>query len=311
MPRVHALLSPTGTQSHEVALRALAARQEAVVSLRQLEEHGVSARAVRGRVAAGTLFRIHRGVYALLPTLSRRGQFFAAVLACGDGAALSHLSAAAEHKLRKHDYGPVHVTVPRSGARSRPGLVVHVSAWIPTETIGGLAVTTPERTLTDLADLLTPTQLQLAASTAERLGLFDRRQHTPAPGRRAITKHRHVFTRSANERTFVRLCRGLPPMTMNVPLGRWEADALFAEYGLVVEIDAWHTHGNPHAFETDRLKDAFFGDLGLQVRRITDRRLHEHGREVVAAVRRALASCTYVPGRDASAWTLAAVAFAP
>ncbi len=254
----------------------IAGRQELTLSLPQLKECGLSARAVQHRVEAKRLFRIYRGVYALVPTLTRRGQFFAAVLACGEGAVLSHLSAAAEHKIRRHDYGPVHVTVPRTGARSRPGIIVHVGRDIPSELIDGLQVTTAARTLTDLADILTPAQLQLATSTAERLNLVDRASLVTPPGRRAVTKGRHVFTRSENERAFLRLCRrhGLPMPEMNVPFGRWEIDALFRAQRLAVEIDAWHTHGNPRTFETDRLKDADLGDAGIRVRRVTDTRLH-------------------------------------
>lgn len=273
----------------------VAARQELTLSWPQLRDCGLSARAVQHRVEAKRLFRIHRSVYALVPTLTRRGQFFAAVLACGDGAVLSHLSAGAEHKIRKHDYGPVHVTVPRTGARSRKGIVVHVSRDIPSQLIDGLRVTTPARTLTDLADLLTPTQLQLTTSTAERLGLFDRAQHATAPGRRAVTKDRHVFTRSENERAFLRLCRrhGLPTPETNVLVGPWEIDALFRAQRVAVEIDAWHTHGNPRSFETDRLKDTYLDEHGIRVRRVTDTRLHGDPDAVATVVRRALGAVAW------------------
>jgi very-short-patch-repair endonuclease len=306
MPEPHALPALTGPQSHEVDARIarIAARQEFVVSMPQLAEAGLMPRAARKRVAAGRLWRIHRGVYATVPKLSRRGHFFAAVLACGDGAVLSHQSAAHEHKIRKHEYGPVHVTVPRTGARSRGGIVVHVSAHVPSQLIDGLRVTTSARTLTDLADTLTPTQLQLATSTAERLNLVDRAQLRPEPGRRSPVNGRHVFTRSENERAFLRLCRtrDLPLPETNIGIGRWEVDALWPEYGLAVEIDAWHTHGNPHTFETDRRKDEFCDEIGLKVRRVTDVRLHEDPDGVSATLRRALSACRFVPGRTLAEW---------
>ena len=79
----------------ERAIQELAARQHRVVSLAQLMALGLSASAVRSRVAAGKLRRLHRGVYAVgLAPLSLKAIYMAAVLACGPKAVLSHRSAA-------------------------------------------------------------------------------------------------------------------------------------------------------------------------------------------------------------------------
>ena len=59
----------------------MAGRQHGVVALPQLRELGLSATAVRSRVAAGRLHRIHRGVFAVgTPALSAEGRWLAAVL---------------------------------------------------------------------------------------------------------------------------------------------------------------------------------------------------------------------------------------
>jgi len=82
------------------AIVALAARQHGVVSLAQLLALGLSERAVHARIAAGRLHRIHQGVYAVgRPDVTIMGKWMAAVLACGDGALLSHQSAATLHGL--------------------------------------------------------------------------------------------------------------------------------------------------------------------------------------------------------------------
>jgi hypothetical protein len=60
----------------------LAGRQWGVVSLAQLRAAGLSYDAVRSRVRAGRLHRLHHGVYAVGHTVLRReGRWLAAVLA--------------------------------------------------------------------------------------------------------------------------------------------------------------------------------------------------------------------------------------
>jgi predicted transcriptional regulator of viral defense system len=63
---------------------AKSARQHGVISIGQLREAGLSDDAVMGRVRAGRLHRLHRGVYAVgHPGLSRERCWMAAVMACG------------------------------------------------------------------------------------------------------------------------------------------------------------------------------------------------------------------------------------
>ena len=79
----------------DARLAELAERQHGVVSHAQLLELGLGKSAIGDWAKRGRLHRVHRGVYAVrYPTLTRNGHFMAAVLACGDQAALSHFSAA-------------------------------------------------------------------------------------------------------------------------------------------------------------------------------------------------------------------------
>lgn len=74
----------------------LAGRQHGIVARRQLLALGFDARAIEHRVARGRLHPAMRGVYAVgWPQLTVKRRWMAAVLACGDGAVLSHRSAAA------------------------------------------------------------------------------------------------------------------------------------------------------------------------------------------------------------------------
>ena len=80
----------------EVKLARIAVRQHGVVTVAQLRDAGFDKHAVSRRVKAGRLFILHRGIYAVgYPGASEETRWMAAVLACGNGAALSHRSAAA------------------------------------------------------------------------------------------------------------------------------------------------------------------------------------------------------------------------
>src|ERR671929_1908792 len=92
---------------------ALARRQHAAVSREQLLALGFTAEAIRHRIREGRLHPRGRGVYAVgRPELTRYGEWMAAVLECGEGAVLSHASAAALWEIRPDTKGPIEVTIP-------------------------------------------------------------------------------------------------------------------------------------------------------------------------------------------------------
>jgi predicted transcriptional regulator of viral defense system len=111
----------------DVRLSEIAFRQHGVVTLGQLEEVGLSRYAVAKRAQRGRLHRIHQGVYAVGHSgLNLHGRFMAAILACGEGAVLSHGSAAVLWGLLKPLDGPVHVSVPTTcGRKKRRGIHLH------------------------------------------------------------------------------------------------------------------------------------------------------------------------------------------
>jgi hypothetical protein len=153
-------------------LAELARRQHGVVSHGQLVELGLGTSAIGDWAKRGRLHRVHRGVYAMrYPTLTRNGRFMAAVLACGEKAALSHFSAAVLWGMLNDRGGTIHVTA--DGRRRRPGLVVHEAALGDEETRrrAGIPVTTPARTLIDLADVAPRRTLERAIDEAEYLRL--------------------------------------------------------------------------------------------------------------------------------------------
>ena len=101
---------------------------------------------------------MHRGIYAVgRPTLTLHGRFIAAVLSCGPGAALSHVAAGVLLGVLDERGARIDVTVPRGGQRRRRGaVIIHRAALTERDvtTKHGIPVTTPARTLIDLADVL-------------------------------------------------------------------------------------------------------------------------------------------------------------
>jgi len=155
----------------------LAVPQHGVVARRQLTVAGVTASAIRHRVAAKRLHVVHPGVYAVgHPLLSLNARYMAAVLACGDDAVLSHRDAAALLELLPVGSGAIEVTTPRAGVRRIHGIVAHRTRRLPTaETTlrDGIPCTTVARTLVDLAGCITPRRLRRALEQSLMLRTLD------------------------------------------------------------------------------------------------------------------------------------------
>jgi predicted transcriptional regulator of viral defense system len=173
----------------DTRLADLASRQHGVVHRRQLLALGVGAAGVGRRVRAGRLHPVHRGVYGVGPRdLGREGRWLAAVLACGEGAVLSHGTAAALWGLRGARGPVIDVSVPTRGGRVAPAGVrlhrVRTLGRADTHRLGALPVTTPERTLEDLAAGLAPAEFARAVEEAAARGLLTRPPRTTTSGER-------------------------------------------------------------------------------------------------------------------------------
>jgi predicted transcriptional regulator of viral defense system len=293
----------------DVRIRDLAERQHGVVSLAQLMFLGLSARAVRDRVAAGRLTRIHRGVYAVgHGRLTLRGHWMAAVLACGPKAVLSHRSAAALHGIRPDNRPKTDVTVPSPSARSRRGIDVHRSPTLEPQdlmTIDGIPATSVARTLLDIAEQVDMQGLERAVSQADVLRIFDLRAVeealSRAAGRHGAGALRRVLAAYAGptlterglEERFLAICRraSVPGPEVNVWLNLGEAvpykaDFLWRAERLIVETDGWGTHGTRRAFEEDRRRDRRLKLAGWDVIRFTSRDVEDEPDEVTTTLGR-------------------------
>lgn len=295
----------------------LAAQQHAVFSLAQLVALGITASAVRKRTATGRLYRVHRGVYSLVPPrlLTRRGRYMAAVLACGPGAVLSHRSAAALHELRATDRSRIDVTVPGSSRRRKvEGVEIHHSRTLTAAditTVDGIPCTTIARTLLDLAGVVGQRAAERAVEQAEVLELLngaelddqlERNRHSHAARRLgAVLSERDAGaapTESELEERFLAVCRaaGIPPPERQVYITPGDGDpAIRVDFAwrarrLVVETDGGRYHRIHRAFESDRRKDQRLILAGWRVVRVTWRQLRDHPDQVVRVVVSLLAS---------------------
>ena len=116
---------------------------------------GVGAKAIAHRIDVGRLHPVHRGVYTVRHrVLGILGQWLAAVSACGEGAALSHRSAAAAWKIQPlGDALPIDLIVAGGAGHKRRGIVAHRDRLHRRDVtaLGAIPLTTPSRTLVDVA----------------------------------------------------------------------------------------------------------------------------------------------------------------
>jgi predicted transcriptional regulator of viral defense system len=270
----------------------LAERQFGVVSLAQLRALGFGPRAVQQRASAGRLRRLHRAVYAVgHGVLRREGRRLAAVLACGEGAVLSHRSAVAQWGLLATQAAVIDVTAPR-GRHGAQGIRLHRSRSLDardTTTHEGIPITEVPRTLLDLAATVPPHHLERALAQAQRLQLYDHRAITDliasSNGHRgtgaladATSREDPKWTRSELEAWFLSLVReaGLPEPLVNESLTAPDhpplvpdSDFYWPTHHLIVELDGWDTHRTRAAFEQDRRRDAALTAAGWRVVRFT------------------------------------------
>lgn len=223
----------------------------------------------------------------------------AAVLACGDGAVLSHHSAAALWKLLKPISGPIHVSIPTTNGRAtQRGIHLHrcpslstprkpsPSPSYPAEEGGRgrrlltthrhrIPVTTIRRTVEDLDGTVAPYLLRGAKRQAELKNV----RFKDAEGRRA---------RSDLEEDFYALLVDyfphLPLPETNVKLGRWEVDFLWRSHMLVVETDSFLYHRGSVSFETDYARDLDLRSAGYTVLRFNETQIEEEPARVAALV---------------------------
>lgn len=257
-----------------------------MVARRQLLAMGFTADAIKHRLAAGKLHPVRTGVYAVgRPQLTRFGRWMAAVLACGDGAVLSHSSAAALWRIGPERNARIDVSLPSLSRRRVPGIRIHRRPSLRESDCTkehGIPVTSPVQTLIDNALLLDKRGLERMVNEADKYDLAHppglRRELATRPGepgvkplRTLLDRRTFRLTREELERRFLPLARraGLPvPLTKQWVNG-FEVDFYWPQLGFLVETDGLRYHRTPSEQARDRVRDQAHTAAGLTHLRFT------------------------------------------
>ena len=297
---------PGRARSRRIA--SLAGQQRGLVTRAQLLELGLTRHAIDNWVRSGRLHALHRGVYLLgYAKPSEGARELAALLACGPGAVVSHGSAAALWHLLPGWPSDVDVTLAGRHCGPKRGIRIHRVVTLDRRDVrrlGGIPVTTPARTLLDVAAALPARNLEQALAEAQARGLMRRAdlasllaRHPSRPGTRPLRRLLEAdaapaLTRSEAEERFLALIRAaeLPPPEVNAGLAGYEVDFLWREQGLVVEVDGFTFHGSRAAFERDRRRDTDLTARGFRVIRVTWRQIVDAPEALVVRLATALAT---------------------
>jgi hypothetical protein len=286
----------------------LAGRSHGVVTRKQLLAAGLTTDAVRARLENGSLIPVHWGVYRVghrAPSVE--ATYLAAVLACGEGAALSGKAAAHLFGLVKEQALP-EVTAPTF--RRVRGVVTHRARRIESTTFRAVPVTTVPQVLVDLAARLSLDDLARACHEADvKYGTKPRHvqallnRQPGATNLKAILFGDFRLTLSKLEREFLRRLQaaGLPlARTNKVASGRY-VDCRWPDHRLTVELDSYTFHNSRHAWERDRAREREARARGDDFRRFTYDDVFTRWPAVEAELRAGcFRACASVPARASS-----------
>lgn len=276
---------------------ALARKQHWVLSRQDLLRLGFSSKGIRHRTQTGRLHPVGHGVYAVgRGDLTHEGRWMAAILACGEGAVLSHRSAAALWKIGGERRGSIDVSVARHCQLSRAGIRIRSRPALSVEDIAeqdGIPVTSPVRTLIDQATELTPKRLERAVNEADKRYLIDPEslrkaldEHAGEPGVRPLRTllDRQTFRLSDTELEVlfrpIAQHAGLPVPRTKEMVNGFEVDFYWPDLGLVVETDGWRYHRTASAQTRDALRDQTHTAAGLTPLRFSHYQVKHEPRHV-------------------------------
>jgi hypothetical protein len=281
-----------------VRLRELAATQSDLVATWQLIRAGWTEKAVRHHAERQGWRCVHSGVYALTQApLSERQRRLAATLTAPN-TFLSHFSAAAHYGIRQFDRGCETVVRPgRCGPKRRAGLLVRYSTTLAGDVgnFDGIPITSPERTLIDLAAHTDPARalrearrLKLATPYSLAVSLEKHRKRRGTKRLAHLNDHYagipYSRCRSDAEAKGLEILHDadVPPPRVNERVAGEEADLTWPERMRIIEIDGPQFH---QIGAEDARKQALWEAAGFTVKRIGSDDVYERPGLLVALAR--------------------------
>jgi hypothetical protein len=273
--------------------------QAGAISRQQLLAAGVTSQMVATRLERNRWQQLYRGVYAVFNgPPGRETRLWAAVLRAGDGAVLSHLTAAELHGLNDVSTETIFVTVPSARRVRVPGLVVRISGRVAEARQASRqpSRTTVEETVLDLAELASAfddacgwvtracgrwltTEKKLRAAMAMRKKMRWRAElddvlAAAGDGIHSVLEYRYLRD--------VERAHGLPRSRHQVRVvieGRAAyRDVYYDEYQVAVELDGQLAHPGDERWR-DSHRDVVAGTQGIQTCRYTWRDVYGYACE--------------------------------
>jgi very-short-patch-repair endonuclease len=291
------------TPEHRLARTARG--QLGLFTARQAADAGVKLRQLHHRVTTGALEHLGQRVYGLAghePSWERR--VLAAVLAVGDEAVVSHLTAARLLGFDGFGAGFPEITVPR-GRRARTPLArVHTTVVLPSTdvvTIGRFRGTAGARTIIDIATRVNERQLTAAIGSAVRDGWTSEevlaRRLGELRGHRGVDVVRRSVAgpigHSFLERRFLTLVRdaGIAPPRTQVTYRAERVirvDAVWEREQVVVEVMGHRYHCTALDLQRDAQRRVELQELGFEVLEFTYADVTQRPAYVISRLTRAL-----------------------
>ncbi len=284
---------------------------EGVITRREALALGINERSLDRRLDEGVLVKIAPAVYALPGVFGAESSILAAATR-GLGAVVSHQAAARLHGVTVA--GPrLVVSVPHRRTHLFSDVVVHQLTDIrdvDVSRVGGLPITTPCRTVLDLASVLSLSQLGRAIDRFATKGLANFEQMSQVldelgrKGKPGVVRLRHALeprlSSSGNSESdlesrlleLIRLSSLPEPQPQHRP--NWlkhvngRVDLAYPESNLVIEGDSREWHGDEYTFQADRERDNLAQLAGWRILRFTWHDITRRPDYVVSSIRRAL-----------------------
>jgi Protein of unknown function (DUF559) len=297
-------MASRGRLNHQIGDRAsrerriglVAGRQQQLITHSQLLDAGLTRRMIEVHSDNGRLHRLHIGVYATHPpphTLRQR--WMAAVLVCGNGAALSGASSAALQEVAEIPSHAIHVRSPTRAGRGLSGITAHRGEIDPRDlrVVDGIRCTSADLVLIDLAPTIEEAELEVILVAAESRGLLKRerlreliseRHGRPGiPRLERLLRLEPAIVRSDPEALMLPIARmaGVERPKVNLPIlvpsseKPLIVDYAWPELRMVVEADSQRFHGDWERAKADRERDQLLALAGWRCHRFTRDRFDE------------------------------------